>query len=236
MLRIAVCDDCRQLNENLSEMLYKFFMQMGINCYIDLFLNGEELIMAVDCHGIYDIIFLDIEMNGINGIETARYLKSRYPAAVFIFVSSYSCYYADAFDVQPFHYLLKPVNPKQLYGVLLRLCNYAYSDRQILSFDFNRIHYRINAADILYLESRKRVIYVICENVQYQFYGKLAEAEDMLSECNMIFLRIHASFLVSMRYVSGYQANRIYMTNGDILPVSASRRIELKKLAEKDAK
>lgn len=230
MLKIAVCDDCRQLTESLSELLHDLFVRMGVNCRFDIFYSGEDLIMAVDYKGIFDIIFLDIEMSGINGIETARYIKNRHPMAVIIFISSYSCYYADAFDVQPFHYLMKPINPKQLYGVLLRLCNFMSSCQQVLVFDFNRIHYRINVGDIIYLESRQRVIQVVCYNITYRFYGKLTDVEKVLSGYNCIFIRIHSSFLVNSRYITKCQGNQIYMSNGDILPVSAARRPELKKL------
>lgn len=230
MLKIAVCDDCRQLAESLSELINDFFIRMGVNCRFDIFYSGEDLIMAVDYKGIFDIIFLDIEMSGINGIETARYIKNRHPMAVIVFISAYSCYYADAFDVQPFHYLLKPINPKQLYGVLLRLCNFTSSCLQVLKFDFNRVHYRINVGNIIYLESKQRVIYVVCNNITYRFYGKLTDVEKALSVYNYIFVRIHSSFLVSSRYITKYQGNQVCMTNGDILPVSKSRRMELKNL------
>ena len=234
MLRVAVCDDCKQFADRFGMLLQDLFARMGVNCRPDSFYSGEELITAVEGHGIYDIIFLDIEMTGINGIETARYIRNKYPEAVFVFISAYSSYYEDAFDVQPYHFLLKSVNTKQLYAVLLRLSNFVFTCQQVLTFSFDRIHYRINIADIIYLESRQRTIQVVGRDFTYQFYGKLSEIENILSNYNFIFLRIHSSFLVNTNYITIMQSGQVVMANGDALPVSASRRPTLKKFIEKN--
>ena len=110
MIRIAVCDDEQHVLDEISQMTATYMRSCNFNFQIDTFCSGEELLMEIDQSGMYQIVFLDIELTEMNGIRVAVQLRKQYPSMLLVFVSGYSEYYRAAFDVQPFQFLDKPVN------------------------------------------------------------------------------------------------------------------------------
>lgn len=116
-VKIAICDDDGILRDMLRREIEKYCAENQISCEITCYGSGEEIL-----HGkkVPDILFLDIRMSGINGMETARALRSRYRDIILIFVTGVSEYVYEAFDVGAFHYLVKPFSKEKLREVLER--------------------------------------------------------------------------------------------------------------------
>ena len=102
MIRIAIVDDEKVIREQIKKLVEK----KQIDCEIDTYGTGEDLLKA---DSVYDIIFLDIQMDGMNGIDTARALRQKADNTVLIFITGVKEYVFDAFDVAAFHYLIKPI-------------------------------------------------------------------------------------------------------------------------------
>lgn len=102
MIRIAIVDDEKVIREQIKKLIEK----KQAESIIDTYSSGEELLMNEKC---YDIVFLDIQMNGMNGIDTARALRQKTEDNVLIFITGVKEYVFDAFDVAAFHYLIKPI-------------------------------------------------------------------------------------------------------------------------------
>lgn len=200
-MRIAVCDDEITILRQVESLLDSYCVKRRMNATVSTFLSGEELLMDIEASGVYDLIYLDIELSRINGIETAQMLRKKYPESLLIFISSYSQYYRDAFDVQPFNFLDKPLDSGVFYDVLERAMRFLTKYPQTISFYFNRIYYNIGVNKILYFESDRRIIRVVCENTGYEFYGKLSDVEEKLTKRMDLFLRIHRSYLVNVQYI-----------------------------------
>ena len=107
-MRIAICDDESIIAEDLYERIQRILKKWNVNANIDLFNNGLDLLYEIETKGIYDIIYLDIEIGDINGIELAAKLNSDEYYYTLILISQYEIYYRAAFEVQPFWFLDKP--------------------------------------------------------------------------------------------------------------------------------
>lgn len=223
-MRIAVCDDEIAVLRQVESLLDSYCMKRRMNVTVSTFLSGEDLLMDIEDAGVYDLIYLDIELSRINGIKTAQMLREKYPESLLIFISSHSQYYRDAFDVQPFNFLDKPLDSGMFCDVLERAIRFLIKYPQTISFYFNRIYYNISVNKILYFESDRRIVRVVCENTGYEFYGKLSDVEEKLTKRTDLFLRIHRSYLVNVHYIKELSHTYIIMSNGMRLSISPDRR------------
>ncbi len=114
MLNIAICDDEINILNKTKEILENYKKQ---SISVEVFLKGEDL---VESDSNFDIIFLDIDMTGINGIETARLIREKDKKVKIIYVTNYTDYTSSAFSVHAFGYLLKPVNEKKYISAIRR--------------------------------------------------------------------------------------------------------------------
>jgi DNA-binding LytR/AlgR family response regulator len=227
MVRIAVCDDEQSMADTIVDMIQKFMGIKSVNFVVSYFMSGEDLLMEIEDSGIYDIVFLDIELGRTDGISIARSLRENYPIVTVVFVSAHSKYYKAAFDVQPFQYILKPIIIEEFYNILDRVLSLVTTGLSTLSFNFNRVYYRINLRDVLYVESYRRVLRVVCRDREYEYYGKLDDAERCISSGNLTFIRIHKSILVNAEYIREYTPEYVVMENRQRLSISYRRRHEI---------
>lgn len=203
---------------------------MGISFETDIFFDGETLWEAIEKHGSYDIIYLDIEMENMDGITVARKIREQDPYTILLFVSSYDSYYEQLFEVEPLRFLRKPINPEKFeeyfkiaYGRLMNL-------DERLHFEFNKRLYQIPYRSIMYMESRRRVIHLIENGGQeYRFYMKMNDLMQEISRVGHMFIRIHCSYVVNYYYIKTFGASEVVLLNGEVLPVSIEYKNEAMK-------
>ena len=224
MIRIAVCDDEQHVLDEISQMTATYMRSCNFNFQIDTFCSGEELLMEIDQSGMYQIVFLDIELTEMNGIRVAVQLRKQYPSMLLVFVSGYSEYYRAAFDVQPFQFLDKPVNEQTFLPLLDRIICHVRNNMEILPFYYNRTYYAINIGDIIYLESNRRVITAVCVSGIFEFYDKLENLEKYLEEYQQHFVRIHKSYLVNTSHIRELRYSEVIMSNGMELAISRDNK------------
>lgn len=114
-LKAAICDDEKTFHKEISKLVRKYSIARNIEIYTDCYEDGESLLLS---ENEYDIIFLDYQMEGINGIETAEKLRGANNDSVIIFISAYPAAALDAYEVDTFRYLLKPVDESILFKAL----------------------------------------------------------------------------------------------------------------------
>lgn len=219
----AVCDDVKEIRDNIERnirMLYE-------NTVILHFENGKAL---TEYKGRIDILFLDIQMEGISGMEAAKILRRRGSRAVLIFVTAIEEAVYEAFDVGAFHYLVKPVDRVKFFEVLRKaVAEYDFISRKkreeepCLVIKTGSVTRKIRLSEILYLEvfNRKIMIHTLEEDME--FYGKLVSLEDRLSDD---FMRCHRAYIVHLRYVAKYDANSITMEDGRTVLLSKQKYAE----------
>lgn len=214
-MNIALCDDEPILLKTLKDQITNIFQNHNITCSISIFLSGEALLES-SYH--FDIIFLDIKLDGISGMDTANLLRKHNNHSKIIFLTAYKQFVFQAFDVDASHYLLKPVQPEKLELVIMHIVNKIDShNKSCLSFKSNAATYSIPFYSIYYIEVINRKIFLYTENGIVEFYEKLSSLENRLTK---EFFRCHRSYIVNLSQVYRYESNIIYMKNGVQIPLS----------------
>ena len=224
MLKIAICEDDKRYIEDLEWCIRGWAANIGINIKIQRFDGGLPLLSCIEKNGMFDLVFMDVEMSGMNGLETAARIREQDYITTIIFVSQYETYYREAYNAHPFHFLTKPINKKKLEETMDAYMVMKKQDVETFTFVVNKARYSIHLKDILYFYSERRHVYAVCKEDKYGFYGKLKDVEKTLEGKTCRFLRIHQSYLVNMRYIKEYHYNELVMYNGEELYISKENR------------
>jgi DNA-binding LytR/AlgR family response regulator len=206
-LYIAVVDDEKVIREDICELIEKQRPESSV----EAFSTGEELLAS---EGRFDIVFLDIQMDGMNGIEAARSLRKRQEETVLIFITGIKEYVFDALDLYAFQYLLKPLNEKKFVEVLDRAVKEAGRKKEKRGLFIKARNLTLDQTDILYIESRgKKVeIHTARDKESIEIYASMEELEGQLGEG---FYRCHRAYIVNMAHITEYGSDSILLTNGD---------------------
>ncbi len=214
-MRIGICDDEMNIRELIGNKVAKQYPEAEIV----LFQSGEELLLS-DKH--IDILFLDIQMSGRNGMETAKELRKRSKNVILIFVTVAEEYVFQAFDVGAFNYIVKPIDDTKFTDVLCKAVDkWCSQDANVRNIQTNYIminnggvHTKVIIEDIVYAEvfNRKVVIHKLDDEIEY--YGKMSDLEAVAGDS---FFRPHRAYLVNFKYVEKYDATTIYLEKGTAL-------------------
>jgi DNA-binding LytR/AlgR family response regulator len=219
-VRIAICDDESAVRERLRETI--------IAC--EALTNDDEIteysngIMLINSHAVdpYDIIFLDIEMNGISGIEIGHRIRGKDRDVIIIFVTGHQQYMKQSFKVETFDYLVKPVDKDTVCEVLQRALKKHREQHYIVQFQWHGAIYKLDVSEIIFLESdRRHVIFVTIDN-RYTTIGKLSNYSTLLLPYG--FLHCHHSFLINMSYIRFFADMSIITTAGHSVPMSVRKK------------
>ena len=221
MVSIAVCDDELLEGLKISARIRSLMEEMGISCCVERFGSGEELLKALER---FDIIFLDILMAGMNGMETAKRCRELAFEKTLIFFTSSRSYVWDAYDVEAFHYLVKPVEDEKLKTVLRRAVKReqcACGDYIVVSRERQRR--KIFLDSVWYFEIKGRQIDVHQEKGVFTYYEQIGLLEKQLEGKG--FFRCHKSYLINLKHVEVYNRQEAILENGERI-IIARRRYE----------
>ena len=216
-MRIAICDDEKRICAILAEKAGKICPGAEIMTYA----SGEELLGA---DILPDILLLDIKMPGMSGMDVARILRDKDWRKILIFITGEEDQVFNSFDLQAFHFLVKPVADEKLKEVLdnarkelERYGDISGKQDKYIEIQSGTAHIRINLSQLLYAEvyDRKTILHMKKENIEY--YGQLSVLENLVGKD---FYRIHRSYLVNMKYVERYDRTSVTLTGGDNIPIS----------------
>lgn len=217
MIKIAVCEDDPTLLSQLTSYVKTILEKHSIVHHIESFTSAGTLF----AREAFDILLLDIEMTPLSGLETAKRLRRRGDKSSIIFITAHPRYAVEAYDVQAFHYLIKPVNLQKLEVSLIKLCSSLQESRtQAIAIRQGTRMWRIPLEKILYLEVMDRKIYLHTLEETIPFYGKLEELEPSLPK---IFFRCHRSYIVNLQHVKRYDKGEIILNNRENIPLSKRR-------------
>ena len=201
-MQIAICDDEVFMVQILEEKIKKLLP----DAVIDKYLSGDELIASGSKP---DILFLDIQMLGMDGMETAKMLRQDNEDMILIFVTAAEEYVFQAFDVGAFHYLVKPFSDEKLKEVVtkavhnIKRSSRLEKDEKYIMVQTAGSHIKIFLRDIVYAEVYNRKVIIHTRSTDIEYYGKLQELSDM---AGTDFFRTHRAYLVHFKYVEKYDA------------------------------
>ena len=230
-MKIAICDDEKHFREKLHRVLISYENLLP-NTLILEFPSGEELIKHYnECFG-FDIIFLDIEMQGLTGIESGEKIRQLDDDVLIIFVTSHTQYAIPAIKVGVSDYILKPFSSAEIIQVLENAIKKYQSRHFIVTLECRagNIH-KLDISEIVYAEFRNRTITFYTNSYEYECIGILHHYEALLAPYG--FFRCHKNLLVNMKYIKTIEKNLILTTTGIKLDISARKRKEcMKKFGE----
>lgn len=229
-MRICICDDDDIMHQEIRQCLLPFFTESGLPQITDLF-SGEELIARYSSSTDFDIIFLDIEMGKMNGIDTATEVRKYAPEAIIIFVSSHKNYVFDAFRCEAFHFLVKPIEQDEFDDVFNRALHKYRVMNEKYHVCWRGCRYSLSIGDITYIEGYKRRLKVHAAGKEYEHIGKVSDAYEKLKAHG--FLQVHQGFIINMRHIKSFGSTEVLLTDGTIIPIGGRRRPEALQMYDK---
>ncbi len=219
-MQIIICDDEKTIQTLLRQKTARFFAEKNIPCEILCCDSGDEVLSLAERGKAIDLLFLDIQMPGRNGMEIARTLRRQHREILIIFVTALSEYVYEAFDVDALHYLVKPFTDEKLRQVLDKAIR-QYEQRadeqtqpRAILVKQGGLSTKVLLSDLLYAEvfNRKVILHTINGDIEY--YGRLT---DLSEQAGKDFYRTHRAFLVNLHYVEKYNATTIWLEQGTAL-------------------
>lgn len=218
MVKIGICDDEADQRVMLKNIIELFMQLQGEAFEILEYKCGEVLLHESQKKPDFiDILFLDIELGGVSGVDAARALRKDWGHFELIFVTGFSDYVFNGYEVGALNYILKPYQPEKIHTVLraalekLDKCKERYFPVQ----QKNQIR-KIPLSEVLYFTSDLRKIVLVTKKEQLEFYGRLSEIMDQLPPA---FVRTHQRYIVHLKYVDQMDSQRILVEN-QLIPVS----------------
>lgn len=226
MYRIAICDDDAKIRCFLRRTIEGF----GLFCIVDEFSDGMEVL---ERNTSYDILFLDIDMPRMNGIETAERLRKTDRRVKIIYVTGYQDYMSRSFAVHPFSFLIKPVRQEEILRQVREALLYSGAEVQenLLRFQTTEGMEEFLASDIYYLEYQSRKLRFVTKQGESMVRGKISEYLEKLAPHG--FASPHKSFTVNLYHVKAIRGYDIIMMNGDWVPLSQKRSAQFRGLLGK---
>ena len=218
MLRIAICDDEEFYREKLQALVQNYLLNHDLAGNFSLFSSGEEFLGQCENQVKYDIVFMDITMDALSGIQTALRMRSFHSDTFLVLVTAFFDYVLEGYKVNALRYLLKDTLDASLpecMDAILRKMQTAQ-----VTFPFTDGERKLYTDNLLYIESQKHKSlfhYMGTAREILRLYRKLDSIEEALSGYG--FLRIHKSYLVNMKHIlriSGYTA---FLDTGEGLPI-----------------
>ena len=232
MLHIAICDDEKNFCEIEKKTISEYMVKNNHPCDFSIFQSGMELLEQGDSIAGFNIIFLDVIMDEMDGMETAKQIRKITEDAYLVFVTAVIRHSLEGYKVDAIRYLLKDDRDfEQTMFECLDAIFYKMSkktEKCKIEFKSGKVVY--DADDILYIESRlhKVIVHSMKDGEEaYSMRGRLEDVEELLKE--KCFCRIHQSFLVNLKYVKDIVGDKVMLENGEELNISRSKYKKTKK-------
>lgn len=222
-MNICICDDEAFCHDEIKLFISNMAVTETQFSVTDAF-SGEDLLEKCSFQNQFDIIFLDTEMTGINGLETADELRKKGVKSIIIFISAHNHYVFDSFKYEAFHFMLKPLKEDEFDDVFLRAIRKYKNENPDIMLKWQNDRYVIPIHKITFIEGYQRHIMVHTDHEVFESIGKIS---DMLNELEVHgFIRVHQGFLVNMAYIKSFDNNDIILRNNMKVMISIRKRAE----------
>lgn len=230
MFKIAICDDEIAICSYIENVILDYKKCYLCDIETEVFYSGESLCKTIEDNDVFDLIFLDIEMHALSGVEVGKIIRIQmndYNTKI-IYISGKDTYDRQLFDIYPLHFLSKPLSAEKIIDdiqIAIRI-----SDKFGATFCYKKNYERISLyiKDILYFESLDRKVKVVFTTGEDEFYGSMVNILPRITGHH--FIQIHRSYIINYNYVSKFKYDEVVMINGTSLPISQSNKKHIRKL------
>lgn len=227
MVKIAICDDETIIASRMENSILKICRKGGITVDTEVFSSGEELEKEIGMGTRYDLLYLDIQMKGENGIDAAKNIRKMDENVLLIYVSGYDKYLMELFRLDVFSFIKKPINEPDFEQTFLEAMEKISSKNFYYTYRYKSEEHKVPCHEIMFLESKGRQIHIHLKDGEIQvFNGKLNDVQKQLEGGKVPFLRIHQSFLVNYHLIKSRSKTEVTLVNGRKLSISEDRQKE----------
>lgn len=215
-MKIAICDDERIQTEQLTQKLSVFADARHKQFEITAFPSAEAFLFAYKENRDIDMLFLDIEMGDMNGIELAREVRKDNDSVQIVFITGYPDYIGEGYDVDALHYLLKPVSIDKLFEVCERALTCLQKQPRFHLLPVGKEVVRVREKDILYAETQGHYLRLVTQKGEYRLRMTLPELATRLGDG---FFKCSRSFLAGLLHVARITKSSVILEDGTELPL-----------------
>lgn len=213
-VKICICDDSSEERIIINALVREWSRRSGTDVSVSEFPTAEAFLFEYE-ELVPDLVLLDIEMPGMNGVELAKRLRERNKLIQIVFITGFSEYIAEGYEVAALHYLLKPVSPEKLFSTLDRALEKQEIDGRKIVFQTSVETVQLLFYEIRYIEVIKNYITIYAKD-SYTVKRTLKEIEKELDER---FLRVGRSYIVNLHFVSRVTRSEIFLRGGGSVPL-----------------
>lgn len=228
MLRIAICDDEPSVCAELKAITARFRQKTTEGLTAEIFYSGEELVSCIKEGQGFDLIFLDIALGDMTGVDIGHVIRSDLEDHItqIAYITSKSGYERQLFEVQPLCFLPKPLIEEKVHENIELAIKILSKGNNFYEFKDGQYIRRIQHKEIIYFANEKRRVKLVSTKGEFYHYIKIDAVARTLS--STAFVRPHKSFLVNHYHIVRYGVNEIVMSNGDAISISQKRRKEIR--------
>ena len=213
--KIAICDDSTADRAYVTDMVNRWSAVVGHAVHLDAFDSAESFLFHYADESDYDILLLDIEMEAMDGVTMAKHLRKDNEAVQIIFITGYTDYIAEGYEVAALHYLVKPVKEEKLFSVLDRAAEKLRKNEKVLHFEVSGEMVRVPVYQIRYAEVMANYVTIhASEDVTVKM--TLGDLEKELDER---FYRAGRSIIVNLTQISRVTKTEIKLGDGTVIPL-----------------
>ena len=227
MYNIGICDDGINICSSLEEMILLYAEKNRVKTDVKIWYTGEELCKYLEEGGHIDILYLDIELFKLSGIEVGDFIRNRLEdrGMQIIYISGEPAYAQKLFKSQPMDFLVKPITRKQIEDSLDLAVKLVEKNAKKFEFQNGRDYYYISYGKIIYFESEGRKIKIVAVGAEKEFYGGI---RDLVKRLPKEFFPIHQSYVINKMHVVRYTYEMVEMDNGIMLSISKAYRKQVR--------
>ena len=226
--RVGVCDDERGTCAEIETAVRGFFTEGHYDVEVEVWYSGESCIKTLEREPFFDIIFLDIELPGINGVDVGKYIREslKNDNLQIVYISSKTGYALDLFQVHPYDFLIKPITYQSVSNILLKILNLDENDSKTFRYKNGRNDETIPLGKIMFLESDNKHIKIhLANGTTREYIGKLSVEKEKLPKQ---FITVAKSFIVNMKYIASCNKTSLVLTDEKIINITSPHRDEFR--------
>lgn len=223
-MQVAICDDEKIFRDELKKKLLEYRSEKRIEIDIYEFESGNSLLNS---ENVFDMVFIDYQMPGLDGLETAKAMRLKNCICSIIFITSFPQFVFDSFEVQPFRFFVKPLD-----AVKLKAAMDSYLKQQKLLNPIVIVEdgeqKTINSENIIYLEGDGKYCLIRTTDTTFKSSKTISKVQELLPK--HCFYRIHKSYVVNMYCVSSIVGNEALLINGEKARIGRNHIADFKKV------
>lgn len=224
-MRVAICDDEKTMQKELEKLLDEYSRIRKIDISIDKFDNGHDLIKTLS-EREYEIVFMDYQMQDVDGMETSRLIRNKNNDCIIIFVSAYPEIAVESYEVNTFRFIVKPINKEKLFKAI---------DDYLKSIDYDNLlilkthegTWKIKMSDIIYAEAKGKHTIIRTTQKTFEIHIHLKKVEEKLSAEK--FSCCQRAYIAGFAHIKNHTNSEIFFDNGERAQIGKVYAVNFKK-------